>query len=105
MTELESRVSVLESRNEDLRDALATINVKLDALTGAIQTRQQCPSPGSCISLEHKLKTMDKLTQKHSEEIEKLARWQTYVFGACATIVAGWSVGFSIFKMLWNSGG
>jgi hypothetical protein len=101
--ELDSRIRVLEAREHDVREILNAINTKLDTLTRAFDQRPNCPAPGSCIALERELSLLKQQQHKHSEEIEKLLRWQMYVFGACGAIVVGWTVGITILKLL--SGG
>ena len=38
----------------------------------------------------------------HSREIERLARWQMYVFGAAGAVVVGWTVIVTIITFIWG---
>ena len=102
MTDVESRLAVLESRDKDTREILRNIDTKLDALTSAFQTRPHCPSPGSCITIGKELDQVKVCLKAHSEEIERLTKWQMYVFGAAGAIVVGWTVGITIIPFIWR---
>ena len=102
MTDVESRLAVLESRDKDTRELLRDIDTKLDELTSAFQTRQHCPAPGSCLTIGKELDQAKDCLKVHSREIERLARWQMYVFGAAGAVVVGWTVGITIIPLIWR---
>ena len=102
MTDVESRLAVLESRDKDTRELLRDIDTKLDALTSSFQTRPHCPAPGSCLTIGKELDQAKSCLEKHSAEIERLTRWQMYVFGAAGAVVVGWTVGITIIPLIWR---
>ena len=103
MTDLESRLAVLESRDKDSRELLQDIAIKLDSLTRAFDTRPHCPAPGSCIGLEREIAMMRKQQDAHAAELTKLSRWQTWMVGAGSAIAVGWTVGYGIAKLVWGA--
>ena len=102
MTDVEARVAVLESRDSDVRDTLKDVSTKMDKLTTAFQTRQHCPAPGSCLTISKEMDQVKDCLKAHSREIERLARWQMYVFGAAGAVVVGWTVGVTIIPFIWG---
>jgi len=96
---LDARVSVLESRDRDTRELLKVIESKIDALGTKIHSAPACPAPGSCTTLAREVHLMQEQLTHHATEIEKLTRWQTYVFGACGAIVVGWTVGITLLRI------
>ena len=100
MTQLESRVAVLESRDKDTRDLLRDIADKLDSLTTAFQTRAHCPAPGSCISLKDEVKAIRDTLKVHEKEIKALATWRTFLVGGAAVIGILWAALNMVVKFI-----
>lgn len=75
---LEDRVSKIE---DDVWDKLDCIDKKLSALAISFASRRECPSPGACIDLSHRIVRLEATHDTLAKTVADLIRWRAWLTG------------------------
>ena len=89
---LNGRILVLEEWRKDAKEILQKLDSKVEAILEIVRAQQHCPEPGACRVLREQLAVVKVECADLIKRVEKLEKWQTYLTGFAAAVVALWSV-------------